>query len=243
MTERRPLVVIDGIATVLPPEDSLPGGGATSDINNVTYQWDFLNQNTNADLWSGGAVSGGTNNATATAVINNKHPGVVLLRSVNTANSGYRYTSQTSTSGVFVLDTGVKFSAVINCPGATDAISNVGMTSVTTASTPMHGAFFTVAGLNVTATCISSGSSSSLPLPAITADTWYTFEVDITSATSVTFRIYTEAGDLHGSVTLSTSVPTVALGCGVIAFCTAATQTNLIYVDLLRLQFSNIGRG
>lgn len=238
--ERKPLVIIGGEVTQLPPGDSL---ALAQSINNVLYEWDFLNTGTAADMWTGAAISSGTNNGTTSALTNTKHPGVVRLNSTTTANSGYRYMSATSTTAVMVLSPGTKFSCVAQIIGHVDSRAYIGFMNSTTASVPTQGAYFSVSGTSVTASCVNGGTASDSALAGLSADTWYSFEIVVNSASSVTFNIYTESGALHATTTITTNIPTSILGNGVVAFSPGTTGINLIYLDFLRLTLTNLQRG
>lgn len=244
MTEHRPLVLIDNTPTVLPPGDTLPGAGA-SNANNVVFQWDFLNANTNADIWSGGAVSGGQITGTTAVITNAKHPGVLRFNSVSgTANSGYRFTSGVSTTGIMPLITGSKFQAITNHVSNTNTISFIGFIDTTSAASPSNGAYFRVQEDQIYAVVAVGGSNTSVTLPSLTYGEWYVFEVVINGAASVTFTVYNDDGTVHGSTTTSTTVATVNIGCGIVAVnaTSAPPNTNILYIDLLRLELKNLGR-
>lgn len=243
MTERRPLVLIGDTPTVLPPGDTLPGagGGAASDINNVTYQWDFLNNTANADIWSGGGSLGGNNTGAVGSFADSNHPGVVRLSSVATVNSGYRYTSGAGTSGALIIPLGARFFCIASTPATEAASSTIGFHNSVSASDPSTGAYFSLSGASVTARCANGGSLSSDAMTNLVADAWYTFEI-VSGSGEYVFTIYTESGDIHDTATITTNLPASATGTGVVAWSTVATAMPVLYVDLLRLELTNLGR-
>lgn len=243
MTERRPLVVIDGIATVLPPEDSLPGGGATSNINNVTYQWDFLNSTINADIWLGQAISSGTNNGTTASIVDENHPGVVRLNSTTTTNSGYRYTSGVATTSIMQIKAGVKFNFIGRIIGESDSRINLGFMNNNAAGSPASGALFQISGLSLGAACLSGGASTEATLASLSASEWYNFEIVVNSSSSVTFTVFNSDGTVFATTTITSNVPSSVLGNGIVAWTVGVANINLIYADLIRLSIPNLQRG
>lgn len=244
MTERRPLVLIDNTPTVLPPGDTLPGagGGAVSDINNVTYQWDFLNSTVNADIWLGQAISSGTNNGTTASVVDENHPGIVRLNSTTTTNSGYRYTAGVATTSVMQLKAGAKFNFIGRIIGEADSRINIGFMNNNAVGSPASGALFQISGLSLLAACLSGGSSTEVTLASLSAG-WYNFQIVIDSSSQATFTVFNSDGTVFATTTITSNVPGSVLGNGIVAWTAGTANINLIYADLIRLTIPNLQRG
>lgn len=217
------------------------GGSSPNDINNVTFTWDFLSASTNADIWVGGAVSGGTISATAESMTDSKHPGVALLRSAATVGSGYRFNSGISVTGAVVLSPGMTFTSVV-ATNATEGVSHIGFIKTTSAARSTDGAYFCIAGDAIEAVCASNSVETVHTLPSLTNKAWYTLEIVCNEDGSITFTIYTEDGDVHGSVVITTNITTAKIGTGIVSTTTVASVISMIYIDLLRLTIRGIGR-
>lgn len=247
MAVHKPLVLIDGVETRLPDGDTIAGGGGGEqwDANNVVYEWDFLNMSNSAGVWEGGGISAGTNNGTTASPTNPKHPGIRRLNSVNgTANSGYRYTTSAGTTAIMQLSPGMRFLAIVQTVASTNHISNIGFINQTGVSDPSNGAFFRLQEDALYAVHSYNGANLTATLASTTYGSWYTLEVEIVSDTVTTFNVYNEDGTLHDTATLTQTMPTVGIGCGIVAYNATSSppHTNLIYLDYLRLEIKNIGR-
>jgi hypothetical protein len=268
MAERSPLVLVNGQPAQLPPGDqlanlqetlvsgsniktvngnSLLGSGdlvinTTSTANDVYYDWDFLNTNVTASIWSGGGISSGTNNGTTASIVTAKHPGVLRLNSTTTANSGYRYTSGVGTTAIQILGAGVEFLAIARCEGVADSRLQFGFLNSNTAP-QTNGAYILLSGVSASGVCVRAGAESTSVLPSLTVGNWYVFEVVINSTTSATFNIYNENGTLHGTTTITGgNIPTAAVGSGFLAYSVGTTGIILTYIDYIKLTIKNIGR-
>lgn len=217
------------------------GGGAVSDINNVTYTWDFLSSSINADIWTGGAVNGGTIAATAESVTTNKHPGVALLRSSTTVGSGYRFASGISVTGTLVIAPGMTFTAVL-ATNAAEGLTYVGFINSLTATRSSNGAYFCINGDAIDAVCVSGGVETVHTFPALVNKNWYALEIVCNADNSITFNIFTEAGAIHATATITTNITSQKIGTGIVSTTTVAATTSMIYIDLLRLTINGIGR-
>lgn len=216
-------------------------GSSRNDINNVTFTWDFLSASSNADIWMGGAVSGGTISATAESMTDSKHPGVAWLRSSSTVGSGYRFTSGVSVTGTLVLSPGMTFTGVI-APSAAEGLTHLGFLKTTSAARSTDGAYFSIAGDSIEAVCAANSVETVYTLPTLTNKTWYTLEIVCNEGDSVTFTVYREDGSVHGSTTISTNITQAKIGSGIVSTTTVASVISMIYIDLLRLSIPGIGR-
>lgn len=183
--------------------------------------------------WAFGANSGGTTNGILASELID-HPGCLAFRSSATANSGYRAVTPNSSMSLgggevsrFVFYVGSPAYATSTIIlGYTSSISNVAGTD--------ECCIAINAGVAVARCSINSASSSSATIATLTADVFYRAKIVIADdGSSATFSIYTDAGVLVGTQTLSSNLPTDGtrrLGHGVIATSSGTTNTQIIAV-------------
>jgi hypothetical protein len=150
------------------------------------------------------ALSTGTF-TTAPAVADALAQGTLLLRGSNTANSGVRI----ATTQPWISASGLAFRAIAYLPTLATRTLRVGFHDATTSTDAVDGAYFEVTNLTVVAkTASNSTRTTSGTTFVLTAATFYVFDIEYVSATSVRFRVsQLSNGTLVYDQTISTNVP------------------------------------
>lgn len=179
------------------------------------------------------AISSGTFNI-APAVADVLAQGTLLLRSSATANSGVRI----ATTQPVISANGLAFRAILYLPTLTTRTLRVGYHDATTVTDAVDGAYFEITSLTVVAkTSSNSTRTTSGTTFALTADTFYVFDIEYVSATSVRFRVsQLSNGTLVYDQTISTNVPSGiarAFVPSLVVTNSAATATNLALIDYM----------
>jgi hypothetical protein len=210
----------------------------------LVVETDFLNTTSPfAQGLTGSAISSGT---LVQIAAEPNHPGIVELRDSTTANGGYRI--MTDVLG-FRLAGGEKFVCVFQMRGVrSTAVCRIGFQDSTSATVPVDGVYLNVVGNGTTLT--TTGISRSNNTQSATAsthstanNTWYACIIELNAAaTQVTFSIYTEAGVLDWSDTVSTNIPTASgreTGAGVyVGESSTDAAAGIIRLDYLRIESS-----
>jgi hypothetical protein len=214
---------------------------------------DFLSTQTNQSPFAGSLlVSGTINTAAAAGVATKEHPGVVLVRSSATINSGY-YAGTTATAGVssLLIGGGEQFDIVFWTAAAfTGTTFRAGFIDKADHNAVEDGAWLEFAGSGVIVGKTSSNStvSTTATLATLGASTWYHGRVAVNAAgTSVQFTIYSDAGASLGSAALTANIPTASgreTACGVAVFTTGSSAADLIGLDFMQVKFTRaLARG
>jgi hypothetical protein len=127
---------------------------------------------------------------------------------------------------------------------STDSVTHIGFIKTTSAARSTDGAYFCITGDAIEAVCASNSVETVHTLPNLTNKAWYTLEIVCNEDGSITLTltVYTEAGEVHGSVVIMTNITTAKIGTGIVSTTTVASVTSMIYIDLLRLTILGIGR-
>lgn len=211
-------------------------------------QSDFLSTNAHQGDFVGAAVSAGTNStAPAAGVVDASHPGVVLLRSSTTANSGYQY----STRAVLLrIGGGEQFDIVFRTPAAfTGNTARFGFLDTFTSADSVDGVYFELSatGVIVGKTANNSVRTTSANIATLLVSTWYHCRIAVSNALNATFSVYDMASTLIGTQSISTNMPTASgreTGCGFVATNSGTVATDLINLDYMSFGvYKDLGRG
>lgn len=204
------------------------------------YATDFLTpaQGTWGEF-SQAVISSGT--VAATSVLDGNHPGVILLSSSTTTNSGARI--GTDNAG-FVIGGGERFDIVFRTPSAfTNTLVRMGLHDSTSSNAPVDGAWieFSGSGACTGNTSNASTASATSTIATLSVDTWYHATVIVNSAaSSIAFTIYAENGNQLGTQSLTTNIPgsTALLGARVVATNSGTTSVALLRVDYMSVAWT-----
>lgn len=198
----------------------------------IAYQKEFIGE---------GVASGTTYNSNGSV----KHPGVATYKSSTSANSGYRYHSD---SNSIVLAGGEKFIIIFEtATQLVDVVRRSGFHNASTPTAPTEGVYLEIDG-GVLAGCCTKGNTNSTTEStfSVSANTWYKGVVELNAdATLATFKLYADDGStLLWSDTLATNIPIVSVGCSdILTFVNSgAALTVLGYTDYMCFILPNARR-
>ena len=217
-------------------------------------QCDFpLQNNTSVAPFLGTAFGGGSVSTLADPALMLKHPGVILIRSSATANSGYRILTS---NNAIVLQGNEESNTIFNSSfvsstgnmvfGFTDAVGGVAAAT--------NGAFIQVVATSIGGPAVVTGKNYSSGLTSNTATTgsltageWYHARIKVNSdATLVTFSIYKNDGTFVWSDTLSTNIPKTAarsVAGGTLAWDSSGGNNDIVALDYLDVLMPALQRG
>jgi len=207
-----------------------------------TITAEFLNVNAVQSEFIGFAIASGTNStAAAAAITTNDHPGVVLIRSSTSANSGYGYTtSSTSNNAYMTLKGGETFDIVFRTPAAfTNTTVRFGYHTTSSSSIPLDGLWmeYIGSGAVVGRTGNAASYSTTPTIATLSANTWYHGRVTFsTNRATATFTLFAENGTQLGTADLTTNIPATdrQVRIGVVATNSGTTATDLLFIDFMR---------
>lgn len=215
------------------PTGPAGGGGASETFKQSRWQFsDFVFNSSINIVFSGSAILSGT----VTGAYN-PPPGnyaASYYKSSATANSGYVF----ATIKDYVGQAGIFFRAIWAGRAFASITTRIGFHDAVTITAPTQGAFFEINGSGlVVAKCTAGGvTTTSTASITILEDTFYTYDIEYLTDTSVAFKIINAAGTVLFTETISTNVPNgvpQAFAPGLISTSSTAVATNLGYIDYM----------
>ena len=201
---------------------------------------DFISSNAND--FPGLAIAAGTGPIVGGPIASANHPGVVELRSSTSANSGFLYRSN---SDSIIFGGGERFDIVFRTPSSmTNTTVRLGFHDTTGNFDANDGAYFQFdSALTVVGKTANSATRTiSSTIATLSLDTWYHGVIIVNNdATSVTFNIYSEAGTLLGTQSITTNIPTSSgreFSAAAYAINSGTTAVALLYVDFMSVQWT-----
>lgn len=205
------------------------------------YANDFLAVSTNPFFpFVGVAVASGTAGTVTTGATAN-HPGVIRLTSSTTTNSGYFIGTNITN---LILGGGESAEAIFNIAVLAGTTIRLGFHDSTTSGDAADGCYIEIAetGVATGKTANNAARSSTGTTTTLSATTWYRANVTMNAdATLATFSIYSDAGALLWTDSLSTNIPTTSgRECGMAAIATnsGTSAIDLLYLDYMAISFS-----
>lgn len=194
-------------------------------------------------VWDLVVISSGTQAAVAGEA---NHPGILRLSSSATANSGIIISTYGTTTGNavgFLIGGGEYSSFVLRPQTLTNTTIRAGHIDTGNSSDATDGVYFEVVAGAVVGKCASNATrTSTATLATLSTNTWYRLMYAVNyNATSVWFGVFSEAGSLLGSDTVTTNIPTDTgrqCGHGIIATNSGTTASNLVELDYMNLGFA-----
>ncbi len=169
------------------------------------------------------------------------HPGVVVIRSSTTANSG---ATATVVATSLLLAGGEQFDVVFQTAASFSNLTyRFGFLDTTSSSDAGDGAYFQLSGSGalVAKTSNNSTRTTSSTIVTLSTSTWYHARVRLNaSATSVAFEIFNDSGTSLGSTSITTNIPTASgreTGAGFVATLNDTTVTDLALLDYMSVGF------
>lgn len=221
--------------------------GYSNFFRNTFYSEDFLNTNNlNNTPWQAANNSSGTWTGTlSVGDVSPHHPGVALIRSATTANSGFRLATN---SYAINLAGGEETNFILNLNSAS-AISKtrMGFQDSFTSADPTDAVVFNANSDNtLTASCWNNGSVTNATFANIDKTLWYRFNIRIESTTAAVFSVYLMDGTLVETQTITTNIPTDPVrvtGHGLVCWNTGTFAHDICRADYMDLSFSSRVRG
>ena len=242
-----------GMSVVTQNNDATHGDNALLSLNNrfrPVIDIDFGVCNTGQQgQYSVAAISTGTVGvAPAAGVVDGNHPGVMLVRSSTTANSGaYVMAGIGAAVDRLRIAGGEQFDCIFRTPAAfTSSTYRFGFLDTLTSADAVDGIYFELAGASpiVGKTSSNSTRTTSGTIFGLLNSTWYHARIVVNAAaTGVDFYIFSDAGSQLGTVNITTNIPTASgreLGFGGVFTNSGTTATDLINLDYVA--FSVPGR-
>lgn len=199
---------------------------------------EFLNTNAVQSQYIGFAIASATNStAPAAGIITANHPGVILIRSSTTANSGYSYL--TGNAARMDLAGGEVFNFVFRTPASfTNTTLRAGYHTSTNQTDATDGVYFEYSGSGVIVgkTANNSVRTTSGTIVTLVANTWYHGRIIINNAKNqVDFTIFNESGSSLGTQSITTNLPATGrlLSTGFIVTNSGTTATDLLFIDYM----------
>lgn len=199
------------------------------------WEIDFATISNTQTPFQGTAILSGTQNGSPSTHITSAHPGVLVIASSTSANSGYRYTTDIES---IMIGGGEQFDFVFKTPGVfTGTTLRCGFLDSVNSNDAVDGAYleFSGSGAIVGKTSNNSTRTTSATIATLSASTWYHAQARINNAASqVTFEIFNDAGVSQGAQVNTTNIPTTrGTGCGFVVTNSGTTAVDLLYPDYM----------
>lgn len=244
---------IRALSELQPANDKIPaftGAGSAelisiTDIGRRQIGTTFLIR----DDFTGGTGSYGfSSNTIGSGTINDgtstlNHPGVMLIVSSATANSGANSRARLTS---FQLSGTEVFNCIFQIENLTNLTLRTGFIDTGNSVESTDGVYFDI---NSAGTCIGKTSNNSVrsstsTIATLSTATWYHARITLNSdATLATFEIFNDSGASLGSSTLSSNIPTSSTrltGAGLVATESAGATQNLVSVDYIEVYMTRL---
>lgn len=230
----------DNLLYYMPPDGIEVGPIRPADMQGVfrngrqvIYYDEFLTPN--AVYMTGAAISGGTvtqRNGGGSEI------GVVAINKSTTANGGYRYATQSSTTAGLshVLQNGHVFKAKILQEYNVNVTLRLGFHNAINITAPTDGVYFEILNGIAKGVCVASGGSSTTTGDyALTLNTWYIIKAEIQSGSAI-FKIFDSSEVELFSESVASNIPTNSVGWGAVGTESSATARNgILLLDYIRV--------
>lgn len=169
------------------------------------------------------------------------HPGILRFTSSTTADSGGRVRTATE---AFIFGGGEVAEFVFRIVTLTNLTFRLGFQDLVGSADAADGAYIEVpsTGAAVGKTANNSVRTTSATIATLAIDTWYIARIKVNrDATAVDFEILDDAGNLLGSVQITTNIPTAAgreFGHGYVATNAGTVATALVEMDYMSIEFT-----
>jgi hypothetical protein len=205
------------------------------------YENDFFgNGAANLAPFTATAIASGTLNAPTAGVATADHPGNERATSSTTTNSGVAF--HTGDAANLRLGGGEVFVVIFRAETFTNTTLRTGFHDTLTATAPVDGVYFEYSGSGalVGKTRSNSVESVTATLTTLSTATFYRLEVRLDETLgNANFSVYSEAGSLLASATLSTNIPTASgRECQP---CFNVTNSGTSAVDLAHVDYMGFG--
>lgn len=209
---------------------------------------DFFNTVSNGEFQFA-AISGGQITAGLSAEVNDNHVGIVALRSLTTANSGYYIVHEANTTATapYKIKTGMQFDLVFNTGtiSATNTIRFGFMSGTLSSNDASNGCYFQITNNSLVGKTANATVRSQTSAFTLSNNTWYHARVFVNSTSLVTFTVFNDSGTALFTATLNTNLPavTTVLSGNLIATNSGTTSLTIIIVDYMGVTIPGMQRG
>ncbi|GAB7079888.1 tail fiber protein [Megalodesulfovibrio paquesii] len=217
-------------------ETELAEAAASREVWDV-WVWNHCLDVDAMSLWGSAIGGGGFASPTLALTQPERHPGVLLLKSAATANSGYRITSR---APHLSLSRQACVQCILAVSGLATGTIRAGLLDATSASDVTDGLYWEINGLTLRGkTAANASRSQTATACTLLADTMYRLELRANADyTAVTFTVYDLDGGLLWTDTLATNLPVTTdpahwSALGLVATNSAAAAANLCHLDYL----------
>ncbi len=243
-----------GLSAAVQNNDATHGDNALFSLDprrSVNFYTDFLTGAAGLQgPFSVAVVSTGTVNVSpAAGIVDLNHPGVMLIRSSTTANSGAQAFAGTGAAvDRFRIGGGEQYDLVFRTPASLANLTyRFGFLDSVTSADAVDGCYFEMqpgTGIVTGKTSNNSTRTTSATIATLVVSTWYHARLIVNAAaTAVDFYVYDMAGTQLGTVQNTTNIPTAAgRECGAGGVFTVAGTTASDCVMLDYMGFSIPGR-
>jgi len=229
-----------GLPNPLDSTQPLRADGTPAQPAGVHEHLEFLSNSYHP--WQGAAVSGGT---LVLAVGQPNHPGIKETKSSTNVNSGYYFLLTTNALLLAGSEACQAYIRPITLAGTT---IRIGFHNTGSSAAPTDGAYIEIAHVGATdgvalgKTANNANYSSTGTNYTLITNTWYRLLIVLNAdATRVNFYIYSEAGALLWTDSLTTNIPTAPgheTGNGIIATNSLTISMPLLDVDYISLDIN-----
>lgn len=214
---------------------TISAGGMRSVKKMAIAETDFFVSETSQGLFYGAASASGTSPQIDAEV---NHPGITAIRTSSTTNSGYLWKTRPT---AYVIGGGEVFDCIFRVVVSTNSTAYIGIHDSSSQLEPTDGVYFKIAGVTVEAKTANNGSYTTGGTTYDVSDgTWYRANVTINNdATSATLILYSEAGAVLLTQTITTNIPTTSTyytGAGFVGTNSGTSAQNIYYLDYMRFE-------
>ena len=213
-------------------------------IKDVTklFATDLLVAGSNQKEWYGAALAGGS--VVIYDTLLPKHPGIGLFMSSTSANSGYKYRTE---SYAITLGGGEKTTFIFRTPAIQTTITRyMGFADSPDHSAPTDGVYGKILdGVLTGQASNNSVVSTTGSNYTLAANTWYRLVIELNdNATLATYTLYADDSDtVLWSDTVAANIPTARnTGHGDTVSSSGTTAVTLGYLDYMDIELKNIRR-
>jgi len=190
--------------------------------------------------WIKGVMASGTVGNPLQTNVDKNHPGIIIINSSASANSGIYYLLDTNFMGP--LAGGECVEVIVRFTTITSAVYRIGIHEAFSTTAPGDGAWIEMTSTAaVLKTSSNTTTTTSATIATLATGNWYRFLIQVNAdATQVTASIFSDAGALLGSQTNSANIPTGSgrgTSSGFQAYFTGTAVTELCWVDYMAQWF------
>ena len=195
----------------------------------------------------GGALSVGT--LSSSSIISDYVVGALTLNSTTTTNSGYNLATTVALIGNILG--GEFYETQVLHYNVSGTTTRFGVYNQTNSSSDMpYGCYFEIVNDQIYAKTANNSTRTSVLLGTVPSNSiFYVYRITLTSASSISYGVYTSAGVLLFSTTITTNIPGTytsynnSLKAGIASTNSGVLLNSLCSVDYIKVYLGNVNRG